>query len=119
MHAGIWPESKSFNDKGMGEIPSGWKGTCRSGEQFNPSKHCNKKIIGAGWYVDGLIASFGIPLNLSTFGEIISARDAEGHGTHVSSTAAGSYVANVSYDGVGVGTARGGAPRAHLAIYKV
>lgn len=119
IYSGIWPESKAFSDEGLGAIPCGWKGSCKSGEQFDASKHCNRKIIGARWYVDGLVAAFGQQLNLSSFGEIVSARDAEGHGTHVSSTAAGTFVGNVSYDGVGVGTARGGAPRARLAIYKV
>ncbi|KAL0394922.1 UNVERIFIED_CONTAM: Subtilisin-like protease SBT3.5 [Sesamum latifolium] len=119
LPAGIWPESKAFRDEGLGEIPSGWKGFCQSGDQFSAAKHCNKKLIGARWFVDGLLAEIGRSFNLTRLGEILSARDAEGHGTHVSSTAAGAYVANVSYDGVGLGTARGGAPRARLAIYKV
>ncbi|XP_011081356.1 subtilisin-like protease SBT3.5 isoform X2 [Sesamum indicum] len=119
LDTGIWPESKAFRDEGLGEIPSGWKGFCQSGDQFSAAKHCNKKLIGARWFVDGLLAEIGRTLNLTRLGEILSARDAEGHGTHVSSTAAGAYVANVSYDGVGLGTARGGAPRARLAIYKV
>ncbi|KAL2237880.1 UNVERIFIED_CONTAM: Subtilisin-like protease SBT3.5 [Sesamum indicum] len=119
LPVGIWPESKAFRDEGLGEIPSGWKGFCQSGDQFSAAKHCNKKLIGARWFVDGLLAEIGRTLNLTRLGEILSARDAEGHGTHVSSTAAGAYVANVSYDGVGLGTARGGAPRARLAIYKV
>lgn len=76
-------------------------------------------MIGAKWYVDGFLAAIGQPVNLTQLGEFASARDAEGHGTHVSSTAAGAFVANVSYEGVGRGTARGGAPRARLAIYKV
>lgn len=38
---GIWPESESFRDKGLGKIPSRWRGTCQEGEQFNRS-NCNR-----------------------------------------------------------------------------
>ncbi|GFP84217.1 subtilisin-like protease sbt3.3 [Phtheirospermum japonicum] len=119
LDTGIWPESKSFRDEGLKPIPSGWKGICQSGDQFNASKHCNRKLIGARWFADGLLAEIGQPLNSTISEEFMSSRDAEGHGTHVSSTAAGAFVANVGYDGVGLGTARGGAPRARLAVYKV
>ncbi|KAL6501553.1 hypothetical protein OROGR_026686 [Orobanche gracilis] len=119
LDTGIWPESKSFSDEGLTEIPSCWKGMCKSGEKFNASKHCNKKLIGAQWFVDGLLAEIGRPVNLTALGEFLSARDSRGHGTHTSSTAAGAHVANVSYDGVGLGTARGGATYARLAVYKV
>ena len=116
---GIWPESKAFSDEGLGPIPSRWKGACEPGKQFDPKIHCNRKIIGARWIIDGMLADYGQQLNTSGNQEFLSPRDANGHGTHLASTAAGAFVDNVSYKGLGLGTARGGAPRAQLAIYKV
>ncbi|WRX17888.1 Peptidase S8/S53 domain - like 10 [Theobroma cacao] len=116
---GIWPESKAFSDEGLGPIPSRWKGVCKSGDHFNAATHCNRKIIGARWFIDGFLAEYGQPFNTSEDPEYFSPRDANGHGTHTSSTAGGSYVRNVSYRGLGPGTVRGGAPHARLAIYKV
>ncbi|XP_058009769.1 subtilisin-like protease SBT3.3 isoform X2 [Hevea brasiliensis] len=116
---GIWPESKAFSDEGLGPIPFRWKGVCKSGKQFNATLNCNKKIIGARWYIDGFLAEYGKPLNTSEDLEFLSPRDANGHGTHTASTAAGAFIRNVSYKGLGPGTIRGGAPRARLAIYKV
>ncbi|EFH49798.1 hypothetical protein ARALYDRAFT_909167 [Arabidopsis lyrata subsp. lyrata] len=49
----------------------------------------------------------------------MSPRDSECHGTHVASTAGGAFVANVSNKWFGVGAARGGAPSARIAVYKV
>lgn len=92
---------------------------CKSGDQFNAATHCNRKIIGARWFIDGFLAEYGRLLNTSDDPEFLSPRDANGHGTHTSSTASGAYVRNVSYRGLLSGTVRGGAPRARLAIYKV
>nr|CAB3452225.1 unnamed protein product [Digitaria exilis] len=49
----------------------------------------------------------------------LSPLDEVGHGSHTASTVAGRAVANVSSDGLAVGTARGAVPGARLAIYKV
>ncbi|KAJ7967255.1 Subtilisin-like protease [Quillaja saponaria] len=117
MDTGTWPESDSFRDEGMGKPSPHWKGICQEGENFNDS-HCNRKIIGARWYVKGYEAEFG-KLNTSDGVEYLSPRDASGHGTHTSSTAAGTLIENVSFMGLAKGLARGGAPSAWLAIYKV
>ncbi|XP_078173380.1 subtilisin-like protease SBT3.5 isoform X3 [Carex rostrata] len=115
--AGIWPESESFRDDGMGEIPSRWKGKCVEGENFTMS-NCNRKIIGAKWYIKGYEAENG-KLNKTTAMEFLSSRDVAGHGTHTSSTAAGSPVTSASFLNLASGIARGGASGAHLAVYKV
>ncbi|XP_010451309.1 PREDICTED: subtilisin-like protease SBT3.13 [Camelina sativa] len=59
LDTGIWPESKVFNDQGLGPIPKRWRGKCESGEEFNATIHCNKNLIGAKYYLKGLLAEFG------------------------------------------------------------
>ncbi|KAJ8770133.1 hypothetical protein K2173_011228 [Erythroxylum novogranatense] len=118
--SGIWPESPSFKERpDVGPIPVSWKGQCFRGEKFEPEIACNRKLIGARYYLKGFEQQFG-PLNASGNQEYRSARDFLGHGTHTASTSVGSIVKNVSFmNGLGGGTARGGAPRARLAVYKV
>ncbi|XP_044950390.1 subtilisin-like protease SBT3.6 [Hordeum vulgare subsp. vulgare] len=117
LDTGIWPESASFRDDGIGEVPRRWKGQCVAGERFNAS-NCNRKIIGAKWFIKGYQAEYG-KMNTADIHEYMSARDAVGHGTHTASTAAGALVPDASFRGLASGVARGGAPRARLAVYKV
>ncbi|KAH0722207.1 hypothetical protein KY285_004820 [Solanum tuberosum] len=60
----------------------------------------------------------GICKSEANFNATIHSVDASGHGSHCASTAAGSYVNNLQYYGLNMGTIRGGAPLARLAIYK-
>ncbi|KAK8482725.1 hypothetical protein V6N12_044707 [Hibiscus sabdariffa] len=114
--AGVWPESESFSDEGLGPVPEKFKGECETGEQFELS-NCNRKIIGARFHFKGFEAEKG-PLESQGGTFFRSARDSDGHGSHTASTIAGSVVENVSLFGMARGTARGGAPGARLAIYK-
>ncbi|OVA03587.1 Peptidase S8/S53 domain [Macleaya cordata] len=116
IDTGVWPESESFSDKGLGPVPKRFKGECVVGDHFTV-KNCNRKIIGARFYSKGFEAEMG-PLESLNETFFRSARDADGHGTHTASTVAGSVVSNVSLFGMARGTARGGMPSARLAIYK-
>lgn len=144
IDSGITPESESFQDVRPADSPracqsswgtnsllgrwlctnfrrreavrlfeplEGWAGECESGEQFETTL-CNDKLIGARFYSTGALA-------VGDFddGEFLSPRDADGHGTHIASTAAGNRV-RASLNGSEVATIRGIAPNARIAAYK-
>ncbi|CAI0386261.1 unnamed protein product [Linum tenue] len=85
----------------MPPVPGEWKGICQQGQDFD-SSNCNRKLIGARFFTKDA-----------------SPRDSHGHGTHTSSTAGGASVPKASVLGNGGGVARGMAPGAHIAVYKV
>ncbi|KAF3787208.1 Subtilisin-like protease SBT1-2 [Nymphaea thermarum] len=111
LDTGVWPESRCYNDAGLGAIPAKWKGECTAATNFN-STNCNKKLIGAQFFSAGYEAAVG-PV------ESRSPRDDNGHGTHTSSTAGGARVPGASFFGYATGTATGMAARARIAAYKV
>lgn len=116
---GIWPELESFREPPEAQpIPSSWNGKCVGGEDFDPSVHCNRKLIGARFYLKGFEQTYG-PIDNTRDPEYRSPCDYLDHGIHTASIAIGSLVPNVSgFSGLGRGTARGGAPLARLAVFK-
>ena len=93
------------------EPPENWNGDCQAGERFAISD-CNNKLIGARYFVSGAEATGPIDA-----GEILSARDVDGHGTHTATTAAGNRV-KASIFGSFIGRIEGVAPGARVAVYK-
>jgi subtilisin family serine protease len=93
------------------ERPADWTGACEAGPGFGAGS-CNNKVIGARFYIDGFVAEYALDP-----GEFLSPRDADGHGSHIASTAAGVQT-RASLGGTRVATIRGMAPRAWLAVYK-
>ncbi|KAJ8467687.1 hypothetical protein OPV22_030239 [Ensete ventricosum] len=105
LDTGITPGHPSFDDHGMPPPPAKWKGRCDLNASF-----CNNKLIGARSF-----ANYDGRKRRSNETVV----DAEGHGTHTASTAAGAFVKRANIFGLARGLASGMAPRAHLAIYKV
>ena len=93
------------------EPPEDWNGACEAGERFT-EEDCNNKLIGARWFIDGALAT-----GLVDEDEIRSPRDADGHGTHTATTAAGIRT-SASIFGTVIGDIEGMAPRARVAAYK-
>lgn len=89
----------------------GWQGQCEAGDGFL-STYCNNKLIGARYYIDGFLEENDLDEN-----EFISPRDADGHGTHIATTAAGNFV-QASLAGTQIAKINGMAPRARVAVYK-
>ena len=102
---------KKLEDELLFEPPTDWSGICESGEQFEDTL-CNNKLIGARFFVSG--AQNSGPLDE---GEILSARDVDGHGTHTATIAAGNRVRAAIF-GASIGRIEGIAPRARVAVYK-
>ena len=93
------------------EALENWNGECETGERFDAS-NCNNKLIGARWFVDGANNTGPIDKN-----EFRSPRDADGHGTHTATTAAGNST-RASIFGTLIGDVEGMAPKARIAVYK-
>ncbi|OEL37355.1 Subtilisin-like protease SBT5.3 [Dichanthelium oligosanthes] len=115
LDTGVWPEAGSFRDDGMGPAPARWRGICQDQQASDDAQaRCNRKLIGARFFNKGYLATVGQrQVNPA------STRDTDGHGTHTLSTAAGRPVPGANLFGYGNGTAKGGAPSAHAAAYKV
>jgi len=122
LDTGVWPEHPSFSDPDpFGKAydpPPGGPYTCDFGDTtFNPNDAaftCNNKLIGAYDFLNTYKAVIGLLPD-----EFDSARDADGHGTHTSTTAAGNGGVAATMLGVNRGLVSGIAPRAHVIMYKV
>lgn len=118
LDTGIIPEHPSFADDGSYSDPAdlGWNGVCDAGDEAEEETFvCNNKLIGARFYDAG----FGTDRIRYDLGEFDSPRDADSHGSHTASTAAGNAGVTASRSGVEIGTISGIAPRARVAAYKV
>ena len=118
-----------FEDKGLPSPPAGPYG-CQfglSGDVNDPAFPCDNKVIGAYAFTDTYTTVFGAeageycdrPSNPTPEPWVCSARDADGHGTHTLTTAAGDFVDSAEMWGIDRGPTSGMAPGAHVIGYRV
>ncbi len=124
LDTGIWPEHPSLSDPDPSGKPypaprprldaNPRQCDFSSGANPGPAFTCNNKLIGAYTFMSTYAVAAGfLP------GELTSARDDDGHGTHTSTTAAGNAGVAASMFGIPRGTVSGIAPRAHVIMYRV
>lgn len=112
VDSGLAPDSPLFADvPGLGDGSHPYTGACSPGDGWTASS-CNRKVVGAGWWVAGFGAD-----RLRT-SERLSPLDAIGHGTQVASVAAGNADVSVRVNGRTTGNFGGVAPLARVAPYK-
>jgi subtilisin family serine protease len=116
IDTGIWPEHPSFADDGSFPPLAGPPDLpCEFGNTaVNPDDAafaCNNKLLGAR----DMRITYNEVIGPELYG---SARDADGHGTHTASTAAGNADVPAEIFGVNRGTVSGIAPRARVIAYK-
>lgn len=95
----------------LGREPPRYRGGCVDGAGWDAAD-CTGKVVGAQWFVDG----FGEADVRAT--AMLSARDTDGHGTQMTSIAAGNAGVSVRVDGESLGRFGGLAPQARIAVYK-
>ena len=121
LDSGVWPEHPSFADQGNLSAPPATAGgtprECNFGDNpLTPATDpfvCQNKLIGGAHFTDGYDANQGDDIYSGT------ARDADGHGTHTTSTSAGNPLASAKIFGVERGPVAGMAPGAWVMEYKV
>ncbi|HSK94950.1 MAG TPA: S8 family serine peptidase, partial [Candidatus Angelobacter sp.] len=123
LDSGIWPEHPSLADNGI--TYAGPELDCDFGDGSDPDLgaafECNDKLIGAYTFVDTYLSVYP-PLDgefCNDAADTCTARDANGHGTHTATTAAGSHVEEAVLLGVDQGPISGIAPGAHVVAYRV
>ncbi len=117
LDSGLWPENPSVAPLRNPKPVPQFSGTCQTGEQWTAA-NCSTKVIGARYYTAGVTAGVGDIKDAFPY-EYLSPRDADGHGTHTATTAAGNYNVPVSVAGQPFGNASGMAPNARIAVYKI
>jgi len=124
LDTGITPQHPSFRDTGLPPAPGG-PFACQFGNgtdpALGPTATCNNKLISARAFLSTYLSVFpaedGEFCNNTT--KQCSARDADGHGTHTASTAAGDIVNSAKVFGIERGPISGIAPGAYVIGYRV
>ncbi|PSR93488.1 Subtilisin-like [Actinidia chinensis var. chinensis] len=113
IDTGINPYHPSFAATAKLIKSSKFQGKCTTGDNF-PSTACNGKIVGAHYFARAAI----INGEFNATRDYASPFDADGHGSHTASIAAGNHQIQVITNNFNYGYGSGMAPAATIAVYK-